>query len=106
MLFYSIHELLVNHFYHLKYCTCTNSSSTLLVPYLEYQQNITVITHKDIQCESNAKIKTILQNKKQKPLHKKDAAFFTSTRLQSEVLHKASTSRMGPEQSQPIHLAL
>jgi len=76
MLFYSIHELLVNQFYHLKYCMGTNSCSTLLVQYLEYQQNITVITHKDIQCKSNAKIKAILQYKKQNPLHKKDAAFF------------------------------
>lgn len=76
MLFYSIHELLVNQFYHLKYCMGTNSCSTLLVQYLEYQQNIAVITHKDIQCKSNAKIKAILQYKKQNPLHKKDAAFF------------------------------
>lgn len=46
---------------------------------VEYQQNITVIIHKDIQCESNAQIKAILQYKKQNPLHKKDAAFFAST---------------------------
>jgi len=51
---------------------------------LEYQQNITVITHKDIQCKSDEKIKAILQYKKQNPLHKKDAAFFTSTRVHTQ----------------------